>query len=254
MMKFKKLPSKLYMIFEKYNLQRKIAKLDPLALAEKVTAKKLTYLNRSKLFLLLESIKKVNDENVEGLFLEAGCALGGSLVIISSYAKNRKVLAYDTFAMIPPPTAEDPPEVHERYKIIASGKSKGLGDDIYYGYRNDLLSFVSSNIAELSGDQALKQTKLFKGLLQDTMKLDNPIAFAHIDVDWYEPVLHSITQIWPLLSAGGIVIFDDYSDWGGCKKAVNEYFADKNDYQFVLGSSGSLKVTKISQENINKGN
>ena len=89
---------------------------------------------------------------------------------------------------------------------------------------------------------SFNRTKFFKGLLQDTMDIRNEVAFAHIDVDWYDPVLHSVTHIWPLLSSGGVIVFDDYFDWGGCKKA-DEFFNGRSDYEFDI-TGGNPKATK----------
>ena len=34
--------------------------------------------------------------------------------------------------------------------------------------------------------------------------------------------------LYPLLRKGGILIIDDYGQWKGCRKAVDEFFIDKN--------------------------
>ena len=99
-------------------------------------------------------------------------------------------------------------------------------------------------LRELTGSISQDRVILIKGLLQDTFNVNESIAFAHIDVDWYESVKYVTQCIWPLLSKDGVIIFDDYFDWGGCKKAVDEFFSDKNDYKFD-SSLGSLKVTKL---------
>jgi asparagine synthase (glutamine-hydrolysing) len=226
-----------------YKNKRLLEKLDRKFLVAKVRAENLTYLSDGKMISLLGSLNKVNDDGIEGCFLETGVALGGSLVVISGNREGRNVFAYDTFEMIPAPTEDDPIEVHERYKEISSGKSLGIGGETYYGYRDDLLSFVSERLTALCGTEASRGTMLIKGLLQETMEITEPVAFAHIDVDWYDPVKFSINSIWPYVSQGGIVIFDDYDDWGGCRKAVNEFFENRSDFEFDL-SGGNLKVTK----------
>jgi hypothetical protein len=35
--------------------------------------------------------------------------------------------------------------------------------------------------------------------------------------------------MYPLLSAGGVLIIDDYGHWHGARKAVDEYFAEGHD-------------------------
>ena len=220
------------------------SKKDPKGIMSKIVGRRLTYLSRRKMLQLLTVLHDIERNGIEGQIIEAGCALGGSLVLIATYSPNRKISVYDTFEMIPPPGPKDPPEVHERYATIVSGTSKGISGDTYYGYRGDLREFVLDQLVELVGYDAALRTHFHKGLLQDTMNLEDPVAFAHIDVDWYDPVMTSIVRIWPLLTKGGVLVFDDYFDWGGCKAAVDEYFNGRKDMEFDH-SGGNLKVTKL---------
>ncbi len=64
---------------------------------------------------------------------------------------------------------------------------------------------------------------LHKGLFEDTLKPAWPIALAHIDCDWYEPVKLCLERIGPHLQYGARVVLDDYFDYGGCKKATDEF-------------------------------
>ena len=68
---------------------------------------------------------------------------------------------------------------------------------------------------------------------QDTVHIDQPVALAHIDGDWYESVMTCLQRIEPHLAEGGVMVIDDYDAWSGCRTAVDEYFADKMDrYRF----------------------
>lgn len=77
------------------------------------------------------------------------------------------------------------------------------------------------------------------------MQIEQPVAFAHIDVDWYEPVKISLERIVRNLVVGGSVIIDDYQDWSGCRKATDEYFQNKSDYFHMDDSVGSMKITRV---------
>jgi asparagine synthase (glutamine-hydrolysing) len=62
------------------------------------------------------------------MFIEAGCALGGSAILLATVKNRRRPLhLFDVFGMIPAPTAEDTQEVHDRYRTIVEGKSSGIG-------------------------------------------------------------------------------------------------------------------------------
>ena len=208
---------------------------------------KLTYLSESKLASIAATCQDIESQKLAGMMIEAGCALGGSAILIAKLKKKtRPFYVYDVFGMIPPPTKEDGKDVHSRYKIISDGGAQGLGEDKYYGYEKNLGEIVRNNLKRFGVTEKEQNTKLIKGLLQKTMKINQPVAFAHIDVDWYDPVKTSLERIVPNLVIGGSIILDDYLDWSGCHKATNEFFRH-NAGQFKMDdSAGSLKITRIS--------
>ncbi|MFD1261538.1 TylF/MycF/NovP-related O-methyltransferase [Entomomonas asaccharolytica] len=213
---------------------------------EEIINGKLTYLSKNKLIAIANTCEEIEKEKVEGIFLEAGCALGGSAILIASLKKKETPLyLYDVFDTIPPPSEKDPEEIHERYEIIKSGKSTGIDGDKYYGYIDNLQDLVRNNLSKYNCECTQNNIHLIKGLLQDTMQLDQPIAFAHIDVDWYDPVKTCLERIFPKLSIGGSIIIDDYFDWSGCKKAVDEYLTKINGKFKQDSSAGNMKIKKI---------
>jgi asparagine synthase (glutamine-hydrolysing) len=182
-----------------------------------------------------------------GCFIEAGCALGGSTILLSSVKDSvRRLYVYDVFEMIPAPTSDDGHDAHTRYQAISEGKSTGIGLNKYYGYEDSLYDIVQSNLKEFGVDQEKNNIFLIKGLLQDTMIINRTVALAHIDVDWYEPVKTCLERIIPNLAVGGVIIIDDYNDWSGCRKATDEYFQKANGQFRIDDSAGSLKITKIN--------
>lgn len=57
----------------------------------------------------------------------------------------------------------------------------------------------------------------------------------------------SLQWIVPKLSIGGAIVIDDYYDWSGCRKAVDEYFAKNRSCTYSFDSSyGSLVIEKQS--------
>jgi asparagine synthase (glutamine-hydrolysing) len=211
----------------------------------------LTYLSDGKLSSIVETCRQIEDKALPGIFVEAGCALGGSTILIS-YVKeqHRPLHVYDVFEMIPPPTSDDGNDVHERYNIIAQGKSRGIGGDTYYGYEKDLYETVRSNLRKFDIDESTHNVCLIKGLVQEKMHIDQPVAFAHIDVDWYGPVRTCLERIAPKLVVGGSIILDDYNDWSGCRKATDEFLQDNADQFTVDDSTGSRKLIRVKKETI----
>ena len=168
------------------------------ALIERICSNRLTYLTETKLASIAACCRAIERAYPSGIFLEAGCALGGSAILIASLKRpERPLFIYDVFGMIPPPTVEDTPEVHERYRKIAEGKSSGIGGDQYYGYQDDLYDVVKGNFKKFGIDTERHSISLIKGYLQETMMISQPVAFAHIDVDWYDPVTTCLHRIFP---------------------------------------------------------
>lgn len=199
-----------------------------------VRAESLTYLDPGALCDLFEVVRDLEDRNLEGVLIEAGCAYGGSaMVMATAKSKDREFYVFDTFGMIPPPTLDDGGDVHQRYEEIKSGKSKGIDGKPYYGYEDNLLQKVIETFEKHGLSPEQNRIHFVKGLFQDTMKIDEPVALAHLDGDWYESVMTCLRAITPNLVRGGVLVIDDYDAWSGCRKAVDEYFNDKRtDFEF----------------------
>jgi asparagine synthase (glutamine-hydrolysing) len=214
-------------------------------LIARIREKKLTYLTDKKLLSLAGTCQDIEKRKLDGLFLEAGCALGGSSILMASIKSvPRPLLIYDVFGMIPPPTDKDTQDVHERYSTISEGKSTGIDGGRYYGYEENLYEIVLSNFRDFDIDCEKQNVQLIKGLVQETMLINQPVAFAHVDVDWYEPVMTCLTRIFPHLVVGGSIILDDYHDWGGCRKATDEYLLTVPGEFLLDDSAGSMKITR----------
>lgn len=215
------------------------------ALVESVKNSNLTYLSEEKLHLLADRCRAIETSGKEGIFVEVGCALGGSAIVLAKCKKpSRPLKVFDTFGMIPPPSPADPPAVHERYAEIRSGKSDGINGNTYYGYRSNLLEEVKSNMQEFGIDMETENVSLVKGLIQNTLRTNEPVALAHIDVDWYEPVRCALERLAPQLVTGGCLVIDDYYHYEGCKRATDEFFLNKSKKFSLANVAGSMVVTK----------
>jgi SAM-dependent methyltransferase len=195
----------------------------------------LTYLDDDALCDLYEAVRAIEARGAPGALIEAGCALGGSAIVLcAAKAPARPLRVYDVFGMIPPPGDEDEADVHARYEEIRAGRSKGLAGGRYYGYEEDLLDTVKANFRHHGFEPEQHAVTFVEGLFQDTLHPGGPVALAHVDGDWYESVMTCLERIAPVLVPGGVLVIDDYHRWSGCRKAVDAYFADKRDrFEFV---------------------
>ena len=195
---------------------------------ERARAEHLSYLRKNDLRELATIVADADANQLPGLIVEAGTARGGSAIVMAAAkAPARGMKVYDVFGMIPAPSEQDGPDVHRRYEKIAGGEAKGVGGDTYYGYRDDLYEEVKASFGRLGVPVDEHNVELVQGLFEDTIDLDEPVAFAHLDGDWYESTLTCLERLAPLIVPGGRIVLDDYDHWSGCRRAVDEYFADR---------------------------
>ncbi|CAM5645253.1 hypothetical protein SFUMM280S_06107 [Streptomyces fumanus] len=81
--------------------------------------------------------------------------------------------------------------------------------------------------------------------------VEEPVAFAHIDCDWYDSVRLCIERIADRVSVGGIILFDDYVVYSGCRKAVHQWLGRDERYRVIhadrtLAAQAGIRVTVTS--------
>jgi O-methyltransferase len=206
----------------------------------------LTYLSVAKLRRIEDTIDRIVQDNVSGHILEFGVALGGSAIILAKHATvERQFHGFDVFAMIPPPTSDkDDAKSYERFDVIRSGKSTGIrGGDDYYGYRDNLYEDVKASFARHGRPVDGTAIQLHKGLFEETWPTQtiDRVAFAHVDCDWYDPVSYCLGILADRMSPGGVIILDDYHDYGGARTAVDEFLLARDDFTFEAGPNPILR-------------
>ena len=215
------------------------------ALASRVRRSGLTYLAEPKLASLLELAIEMEQRREPGTFVEAGCALGGSAITLTATkSADRAFLVYDVFGMIPAPGELDGEDVHERYQIISSGQSAGINGNRYYGYETDLHAKVTESFDQFGYPVEKNAVSLVKGLVQETLTDNRPVCLAHIDVDWYDPVMTCLERIVPRLTPHGAIVLDDYLDWSGCLRATDDYFERVGRENFTFDESAGHLVVR----------
>jgi asparagine synthase (glutamine-hydrolysing) len=191
----------------------------------------------------MDTVERLTVQAIRGHLAEFGVALGGSAICIASkLAKDQKFYGFDNFDLIPSPEPIDGELPNSRYDQIKSGRSSGIGGDLYYGYETDRLSLVKHNFEEFGLPVDDERIILIKGLFEQTLPgvLKESIAFAHVDCDWYSPVKLCLETLHPRLSIGGTVVVDDYEHWEGCTKATNEFCAAHTDIGLTTGRNYAI--------------
>jgi len=201
---------------------------------QRVRAENLTFLTVPALRDLALAAQDLEVNHMTGVVVEAGTARGGSAIVLAAAkAADRPMKVYDVFGLIPQPGERDGDEGRDRYRVIEAGEAKGPGGETYHGYRENLYEEVTESFARLGVEPAERAVELVKGRFEDTMRVDEPVALAHLDADWYASTMTCLERLAPLLVSGGRLVVDDYASSPGCRAAVEEYFRDRHmDFRF----------------------
>ncbi len=93
-------------------------------LIARIERRHLTYLDIPALLDLRDLAHEADAARRPGAFIEAGCALGGSAIVLAASKHPwRPLLVYDVFGMIPPPSERDGTDVVQRYEEIKAGQA-----------------------------------------------------------------------------------------------------------------------------------
>lgn len=175
-----------------------------------------------RIVALREAVRYVEASDIPGAFVECGVWKGGSSMAAAlSFKKPRPFYLYDTYEGMTPPSDKD--------KRSYDGKS---ADDLMKTGSDRIRAFspldeVRKNMASTGYPDDL--ITYVKGPVEKTIPniMPNQIAILRLDTDWYESTRHELEYLYPHLSAGGVLIVDDYGWWEGAKRAVDEYFGGK---------------------------
>ena len=189
--------------------------------------------SKERMYALYNAVKYVVNSGIEGDFVECGVWRGGSTMLIALTLKelkitDRKIFLYDTFEGMTEPTKED---------IGTSNVNEGVNthqiwEEMQSDDKND---WCLATLPEVKNNMTLTQYPqdnivYVKGKVEETIPktISKNIALLRLDTDWYESTKHELINLYPIISKNGVLIIDDYGAWAGSKKAVDEYFNDKN--------------------------
>ena len=190
--------------------------------------KGLTGTSPGRMVGLMDAVRYVVANRIEGSFIECGVWRGGS-TMIAAYTlleigdTSRDLYLFDTFEGMSPPTDKDVMFDGTRAEAVLDPAEKKEGVDNYWCIAG--VESVRKNI--ISTGYPAERIHLVKGKVEDTLPQSAPekIALLRLDTDWYESTKHEMEHLYPRLAPNGVLIIDDYGHWVGAKQAVDEYFA-----------------------------
>lgn len=166
--------------------------------------------------------------NVEGDVMEAGVFQGGTARLLrrrldDSSSGDRSLYLFDSFEGM-----------------------ENVSDSLDRHQRGDFADTSLEAVRSFVGAEAFIHYQ--KGWVPQTFVglEDLRLCFAHIDLDLYQGILDCLEFVYPRLSAGGVIIFDDYgfASCPGARRAVEEFFADKPEKPLAL-MTGQALVHKL---------
>jgi len=199
-----------------------------------------TMCSEKRIQSLRNILPKIN--NLGGDIVECGTWRGGLAALMLQHVLDHNVskliFIYDTFEGMPEPGDKDHPDALRRYSELKDGEYSDwcrAGIDIV----RDTLRQVTKTYSD--------HCYLIEGKVEDTLEVFGPeaIALCRLDTDWYSSTKIEMEVLFPRVVKGGYIIVDDYSDWPGCKLAVDEYLANvEEDYNLSI-EDGSLVIHKL---------
>jgi O-methyltransferase len=208
--------------------------------------KPFTMTNPERVVVLSRAVAHVAAAKVPGAIVECGVWRGGSMMAIArtlqrAGAADRRLYLFDTFEGMPEPTQHD----RSVFGEVATDKfgATRVGEDASDWARAGL-DEVRRNLGTTGYPREL--VEYVQGKVEDTLpgRAPEAIALLRLDTDWYESTKHELETLWERVVLGGIVIFDDYGHWEGCRRAVDEFFARLESPPFLsrIDYSGRLLV------------
>lgn len=166
---------------------------------------------------LLKMIREIPGDIAEcGVFRGSGIYTLAKLTQILTPHSGRKIIGFDFFE-----TDRKIDFQRKEDKKILDLHDKNLSDR-----KTILANLAASGIqnVELVAGNAVETTRNYA-----QKNLGFRIALLYLDVDNYEGTLGILKNLFPLVTPGGIVAFDEYAIRGhGESDAVNSYFEGKN--------------------------
>lgn len=191
---------------------------------------------------LYELSVQLEKESVPGAFVECGVWKGGCAALMGLVAKRfggrRTLWFFDSFEGLPEPTAMD----GEVGKAYSPGKQDGKLQSIQQLIVDK--AYVERLLFETFGLSPEKHRVIqgwFQNSLPSTRNEIGPIALLRLDGDWYESIRCCLEMLYDQVGSGGIIMIDDYKQFEGCRRAVDE-FLEKRGIHPLFHSSDHVGI------------
>jgi hypothetical protein len=192
------------------------------------TVRPYSMVSYERLRRLYELAESAEVNRLEGAFVECGVWRGGCSGVMAylanKYGSGREVHLFDSFEGLPDPTDRDGEEARSYMDRLRHGAYAGkFGCAVS---ADTVKSFLSDRL-KISCEHVHIHQGWFKHTIPRQAAGIGDIALLHADADWYDSTKVCLDHLYDKVVPGGAVVFDDYGYWPGCKRAVDEFFAER---------------------------
>lgn len=193
------------------------------SIKENIMSYPLSYRLMIRVLYFLRLFEMIKD--IDGDVVECGIGHGHSFLILAFMVKEelkgRKLWGFDSFEGFPHPLNMD---------ISPRNAKKGEWSD------TSIQSIISLlRTYEIDENFIDSQITIVKGFFNESLKKyrGSEIALLHIDVDLYESYHDVLRELYPVVTKGGLILFDEYMETGnlinfpGAQKAIDEYLGER---------------------------
>lgn len=190
--------------------------------------------NAERMWAIIQAFKRITSKKIPGDIVECGVWKGGNILLsallLKKYDLTKDIWAYDTYEGMSEPTSADVSFRGDEARKLLEKEPKIPAGSHHNIWCYSGIEEVKANVLAHTDD--IGHIRFVQGKVEDTLRraenLPKQIALLRLDTDWYESTKAELEVLYPRLVSGGVLIIDDYGHWKGARRAVDEYFADKN--------------------------
>lgn len=185
-------------------------------------------LSEKNLICIRDEMKNIITHGIPGVVVECGVGNGGAMLMAAQelrYLNDMRILyLFDKWDDMPRPEEIDGESANHNWKPdMCPSDYRVVAERFAAAYPLERLFFIRGDVLRTIPAYAPDQ-----------------IAFLHLDLDWHRSTAHTLKHLAPHLSPGAAMLIDDYGEWDGCRKAVDDYLADKSAVTQEIDRTGLL--------------
>jgi len=195
------------------------------------------------------AVRYISENNIPGSIVECGVFKGGCMAMMAEASTKfskvpRDFYLFESFAGMTEPGPEDfrPKDPTTRDHVLDTFKRQQRDD------HNEWVYSPLSEVKATLGRTAIPEDRFacVVGPVEDTLPYDGigEIALLRLDTNWYSSTRHELQHLYDLVVEDGVIIVDDYKNWAGSRRAVEEFLEERKLSPLRFFTHGRLAFIK----------